>query len=288
MGALAEREALPGELAGVLEEHRPFAEDRALVSDWTSSMLEMAGRRERMLEEAAAAGTAVTSLPGHAAWTRRAEGAVEESAELLADEDRYGVHLDRIAGARAQLGEPLDALGRALEFDGNAASLQSEWRARERGEGDTPLEDFAARIAALAREAAPGEMPPDLSRAADEIAERQREAEERQREAEERRRKEEERRLTERKARDAQSALEALARERTQLLHAAALEPVAKLAGLAGLAGPGRTGDGRGGDDGGGRGAGRGCPRGAGGIGGGARARPRGRPRGGGASPRLA
>ena len=229
MGALAEKEALPGELAGVLEEHRPFAEDRALVSDWTSSMLEIAGRRERMLAEAAAAGTAVTSLPGHAAWTRRAEGAVEESAELLADEDRYGVHLDRIAGARAQLGEPLGELGRALEFDGNAASLQSEWRARERGEGDRSLEDFAARIAALAREAAPGEMPPDLSRAADEIAERQREAEERQREAEERRRKEEERRLAERKARDAQSALEALARERTQLLRAAAaLEPVAK------------------------------------------------------------
>ena len=110
---------------------------------------------------------------------------------------------------------------RSLEFDGNAAWLQSEWRARERGEGDTPLEDFAARIAALAREAAPGEMPPDLSRAADEIAERQREAEER-------RRKDEERNLAERKARDAHSALEALARERTQLLHAAAQEPVAE------------------------------------------------------------
>ena len=221
MGALAEKDALPGALADVLEEHRPFAEDRAMVSDWTSAMLEMAGRRERMLAEAAAAGTAVTSLPGHAAWSRRAEGAVEESAELLADEDRYGVHLDRIAGARAQLGEPLGGLGRALVFDGNAASLQSEWRAREGGEGDRPLEDFAARIAALAREAAPGEMPPDLSRAADEIAERQREAEEL-------RRKEEERKLAERKARDAQSALEALARERTQLLHAAAREPVAK------------------------------------------------------------
>ena len=229
MGALAEKEALPGALAEVLEEHRPFAEDRALVSDWTSSMLETAGRRERMLAEAAAAGTAVTSLPGHAAWSRRAEGALEEGVELE-DEDRYGVHLDRIAGARAQLGEPLGELGRALEFDGNAASLQSEWRARERGEGDRSLEDFAARIAALAREAAPGEMPPDLSRAADEIAERQREAEERRRKEEERRRKEEERRLAERKARDAQSALEALARERTQLFHAAALEPVAKWA----------------------------------------------------------
>ena len=225
MGALAEKEALPGALAQVLEEHRPFAEDRAMVSKWTSSMLEMAGRRERMLAEAAAAGTAVTSLPGHAAWSRRAEGALEEGAELLEDEGRYGVHLDRIAGARAQLGEPLGELGRALEFDGNAASLQSEWRARERGEGDGSLEDFAVRIAALAREAAPGEMPPDLSRAADEIAE------ERQREAEERRRKEEERRLAERKARDAHSALEALARERTQLLRAAAaLEPVAKRA----------------------------------------------------------
>ena len=222
MGALAEKEALPGALAEVLEEHRPFAEDRAMVSKWTSSMLEIAGRRERMLAEAAAAGTAVTSLPGHAAWSRRAEGAVKESAELLADEERYGVHLDRIKGARAQLGEPLGELGRALVFDGTAASLQSEWRARERGEGDRTLEDLAGRIAALASEAVPGEMPPDLSRAADEIAGRQREEEER-------RRKEEERRLAERKARDAQSALEELARERTQLLHAAAaVEPVAK------------------------------------------------------------
>ena len=221
MGALAKKDALPVELSEVLEEHRPFAEDRAMVSKWTSTMLETAGQRERMLAEAAAAGTAVTSLPGHSAWSRPAERALDKGVELLADEGRYGVHLGRIAGARAQLGEPLDGLGRALEFDGNAASLQSEWRAWEGGEGDTPLEDFAARIAALAREAAPGEMPPDLSRAADEIAERQREAEER-------RRKEEERRLAERKARDAQSALEALARERTQLLHAAAREPVAK------------------------------------------------------------
>ena len=32
MGALAEKDALPGALAEVLEEHRPFAEDRAMVS----------------------------------------------------------------------------------------------------------------------------------------------------------------------------------------------------------------------------------------------------------------
>ena len=225
MGALAEKDALPRALAGVLEEHRPFAEDRAFVSDWTSSMLEMAGRRERMLAEAAAAGTSVTSLPGHAAWSRRAERALDEGAALLADEERYGVHLDRIAGARTQLGEPLDGLGHALVFDGTAASLLTEWRAWERGEGDGSLEELAARIEALASEAAPGEMPPDLSRAAVEIAERQREAEERLR-AEEQRRAEE-RKLAERTARDAQSALDALARERTQLLHAAALSPVA-------------------------------------------------------------
>ena len=208
------------------EAGRRFGIDRRTVKKMLSYSAPPGYRRTKpvrrpKLAEAAAAGTAVTSLPGHAAWSRRAERALDEGVELQEDEGRYGVHLDRIAGARAQLGEPLGELGRALEFDGTAASLQSEWRAWEGGEGDTPLEDFAARIASLAREAAPGEMPPDLSRAADEIAERQREAEER-------RRKEEERKLTERKARDAHSALEALARERTQLLHAAALEPVAK------------------------------------------------------------
>ena len=221
MGALAKKDLLPGAVAGVLEEHRPFAEDRASVSDWTSSMLQTAGQRERILAEAVAVGTAVTSLRGHATWSRRARGALDKGVELREDEGRYGVHLDRIAGARAQLGDPLDKLGRALAFDGKAASLQSEWRAWERGEGDGSLEELAARIAALAREAAPKEMPPELSRAADEIAERQREAEER-------RRKEEERTLAESRARDTQSALEALARERTQLLHAAAaVEPVA-------------------------------------------------------------
>ena len=228
MGALAEKDLLPAELAEVLKEHRPFAEDRAFVSGWTSSVLEMAGQRERMLAAAAAAGTAVTSHSGHAAWSRRAERALEDAMELE-DEERYGVHLDRIAGARAQLGDPLDKLGRALVFDGNAASLMSDWRAWERGEGDGSPEELAARIAALAREAVPGEMPPDLSRAADVIAERQREAEERWRQEEERQRKEEERTLAERKARDMQTALEALAQERTQLLHAAAaVEPVAE------------------------------------------------------------
>ena len=231
MGALAKKDLLPAELAGVLAEHRPFAEDRTFVSDWTSSVLEMTGQRERMLAEAAAAGTAVSSLRGHAAWSRRAEGALEEAADLLLEEERYGVHLDRIAGARAQLGDPLDKLGRALAFDGKAASLMLEWQAWERGEGDGSLEDFAARIAALAREAAPGEMPPELSRAADVIAERQREEEARQlREEEARRRKEEERNLAETEARDMQSALEALTRERTGLLDVAPVEPVAEKA----------------------------------------------------------
>lgn len=220
MGALGEKDALPRALSAVLEEHRPFAQDRAMVSDWTSTMLETAGQRERMLAEAAAAGTAVTSLPGHAAWSRRAERALAEGAALLADEERYGVDLDRVTGARAQLGEPLDGLGRALVFDGTAASLLSEWQAWERGEGDGSLEELAARIGALASEAAPGEMPPDLSRVAVEITERQRQEEQRQR-------AEEERKLAERTARDAQSALDALAQERTQLLHAAALSPVA-------------------------------------------------------------
>ena len=145
-------------------------------------------------------------------------------------------------------------------------------------------------------------MPPELTRAADEIAgrqrqeeerqrneeERQRNEEERQRNEEERRQKEEERRLAERKARDMQSALEALARERTGLLDVAPVEPVTEKADWQVWRERGRGGAGRGVDDGERRGAGREHPRGAGGIGGGARARPRGRPRGGGAIPRLA
>jgi len=225
MNALAEKEALPGELAGVLEERKPFAKDRAVVSDWLSTMLETAGWRERMVAEAAASETAVTSLRGYAAWQGQALRAMAGGFRLLAREERYGVHLDRIAGARAQLGQPLRELPRALRVDGTARSLLSEWQARERGMAEMSAEDLAAGIAGLAAEAGPGEMPPDLIQAADEIAERRKEEEERRREEEERQR-------AERLARDEQAALEALARERTALLYAASgLQPVARRPG---------------------------------------------------------
>ena len=98
MHALAAKEALPGELASVLEEHRPFAGDRARVTGWLSSMLELAGTRERLLAEARASGEAVTDRPGHAAWADtggndagRRRAAVDGQASLRrASEPRRG------------------------------------------------------------------------------------------------------------------------------------------------------------------------------------------------------
>ena len=198
MRALAAKEALPGELASVLEEHRPFAGDRARVTGWLSSMLELAGRRERLLTEARASGEAVTDHPGHAAWRTQAVTTWAEGALMSVDRYRYGVHLDRVAGARAQLGAPFREFGRAFRFDRSAASLLSEWRARESGRGKMTPDDLASRIGALAAGAAPGEMPAELLSAADEIAERQRQEEaRRQREAEARTRQEAELRLEE-------------------------------------------------------------------------------------------
>ena len=161
MGALAEKDALPGALAEVLENTGPSPKTGPWCRKWTSSMLEIAGRASGCWRKRRQPGRRSRPFPVTPPG-RGGRGAVEESAELLADEDRYGVHLDRIAAARAQLGEPLGGLGRALEFDGNAASLQSDGGCGNGGEGDRSLEDFAARIAALAREA-PREMPPDLS-----------------------------------------------------------------------------------------------------------------------------
>ena len=105
MNAIAAKEIeLPEELAAVLKEHRPFAADRIEVAEWQSAMLQRAGERERLLAGARAAGEAVTDLAGHAAWRRRAEAALTDGERLKADESRYGVHLDRVAGARAQTG----------------------------------------------------------------------------------------------------------------------------------------------------------------------------------------
>ena len=220
MHALAAKEALPGELASVLEEHRPFAGDRARVTEWLSSMLELAGTRERLLAEARASGEAVTDHPGDAAWRTQAVTTRAEGALMLVDKYRYGVHLDRVAGARAQLGAPFREFGRAFRFDRSAASLLSEWRAQESGRGKMTPDDLASRIGALAAGAAPGEMPAELLSAADEIAERQRQEEaRRQREAEARTRQEAElRREEEARARDeeARRREEEEARERQE------------------------------------------------------------------------
>ena len=198
MRALAAKEALPGELASVLEKHRPFAGDRARVTEWLSSMLELAGTRERLLTEARAGGEAVTDRPGHAAWRTQAVTTRAEGALMLVDKYRYGVHLDRVAGARAQLGAPFREFGRAVRFDWSAAPLLSEWRAQESGRGKMTPDDLASRIGALAAGAAPGEMPAELLSAADEIAERQRQEEaRRQREEEARTRQEAELRRAE-------------------------------------------------------------------------------------------
>ena len=59
--------------------------------------------RERLLAEARAGGEAVTDRPGHAAWRTQAVTTRAEGALMLVDKYRYGVHLDRVAGARAQL-----------------------------------------------------------------------------------------------------------------------------------------------------------------------------------------
>ena len=182
----------------------PMLAKAQVMTEWLSSMLELAGTRERLLAEARASGEAVTDHPGHAAWRTQAVTTRAEGALMLVDKYRYGVHLDRVAGARAQLGEPFGEFGRALRFDRNAASLLSEWRARESGRGKMTPDDLASRIGALAAGAAPGEMPAELLSAAAEIAERQRQEEaRRQREAEARTRQEAElRREEEARARD--------------------------------------------------------------------------------------
>ena len=237
MNAIAAKEIeLPQELAQVLEEHRPFAADRAEVAAWQSAMLQRAGERERLLAGARAAGEAVTDLAGHAAWRRRAEAALAQGGGMLADKGRYGVHLDRVTGAQAQTGEPLDELRRALGFDGDAAELLSEWRARESGTGKMAPDDLAARIGALEARAAPGEMPGELVSAAETIAEQGREEEERRRREEDTRRRreaerlheEESRRRVETDARGALAGLEALTGERDRLLAA----PPDRAAGL--------------------------------------------------------
>ena len=223
MNAIAAKEIEPPEeLAAVLEEHRPFAADRAEVAEWQSAMLQRAGERERLLAGARASDEPVTDLAGHAAWRRRAEAALAQGDGLLADEGRYGVHLDRVAGARAQAGEPLAALRRALGFDRDAAALLAEWRALEKKPAKTAPDDLAARIGALEARASPGEMPDELLSAADTIAARRREEEARAREEAARQR-------VEADARERLSALEALTGERDRLLAAA---PPDRAAGL--------------------------------------------------------
>lgn len=93
---------------------------------------------------AEAAGGAVTDLRRYTAWQKRAESTIAEGDGLLSDEGRYGVHLDRVAGAREQAGAPLDDLRRALGVDGDArerlAAVEALTEERDRRLGTAPLD----------------------------------------------------------------------------------------------------------------------------------------------------
>ena len=162
-------EGLPEALAGVLAEHGAReAAARGRVEDVLGALDACLGTRDARCEAAAAAGRAVTTLAGHAAWGRRVESALGR-ARALRPEDAA-----RVEGAPERLAGSVAALERARGLDTRAAALLDDWNGLRQG-ACARRRPFAhqrgypalhRRMEALSREAAhPGEVPPALARA---------------------------------------------------------------------------------------------------------------------------
>ena len=127
------RDAMPGDIARVATEHaaRREAAARDHVESLRGTIEACVEERRALLGEAAGAGSgaSVDALPGWGRWRGRTRSALSAWRETLADEGRYGAHVDRLEGGRTRIGESVEALETALRLDGLCAALLRDWRA---------------------------------------------------------------------------------------------------------------------------------------------------------------
>ncbi len=112
-----------------------------------------------------AAGEAVASMPGYGRWQAMAAQALASGQTILADEDRFGEHLDNIKRARRLIGRGVGELERAAAVDDLAAGILRDGQARNAANYGA----LAARAKELAARATKrGEMPAAVSRIVEE------------------------------------------------------------------------------------------------------------------------
>ena len=170
-------DGIPGDVARIAAEHaaRREAAARDHVENLRGTIEACVEERHALLVEAAGAGSggSVHALPGWGRWRGRTRLALAAWRETLADEGRYGAHVDRLEGRRTRIGESVETLETALRVDGLRGALLQDWqaldeRARTGGVprfGDEGYEALIGRTEAFAREAVrPGEMPRGLAR----------------------------------------------------------------------------------------------------------------------------
>ena len=146
---------MPDELQRVIDGYRALT---AVAGALPALKTVLEDRRRRRRE---AQGEALTSLPAYEGWREAADNALSGGREVLADEERHGVHLDRLRSGRKRIAAALGNLERALEADELAAGILRDGDARD----PAMYRDLAARARELSRRAAgTGGVPKAVSR----------------------------------------------------------------------------------------------------------------------------
>ena len=167
-------ELVPPWLTDALARHGAARADRARLERAAEALDASVAERGALLDEAGAAGQAVTDREGYAPWRKAAEAARDGAARALGDETRFGAHVRALETDGERLDAPLRALARGLDFDDRARGLAGRWAEHRTGAGEAAAHPFYhpgfdplhRDIEALCGEAARAqEIPPALSEA---------------------------------------------------------------------------------------------------------------------------
>ena len=159
--------APPAAVARILDEQDRQAAVRAEVEAWRGDAGAGAAQRRQLAEAAAAAGLALTEMPGWRDWRQRAARRAEAGRKLL-DGREYRPHIDRAQDIRAAVEGEVGELEAAVVLGDACAGLLDDWQAHgeaARAAGGHPfhMEGYDGLVARLEDMARKQDLPDAVS-----------------------------------------------------------------------------------------------------------------------------
>ena len=124
--ALAENPDIPAEIRApmieALENHRLDLSARQYVEDYLDAAERHMGTHASLRRVASSLGVPIVQISDHLGWRQEADRLTAAAETILADSERYGVHLDNMETGRARVERELSRLRHVIREDGEYAS----------------------------------------------------------------------------------------------------------------------------------------------------------------------